>query len=194
MKTVIAFVLTLMIYMALLPSCKPSFPLVPLATLSNLTDSLELTVEEIGWQQDTEFISMDDRWYMTVKATLKNVSTDTIEFMNWSGDPSWRFTTDNENLWVRPKPLTRKNIYEAYPLAAGESYVYKLFIGRKEWNSVHVNCRIGFEWVKQATRNTRIDSVVQCGSGSTITFLTELDDPHNSVPFKTFWSAPIWLF
>ena len=193
MKTVIAFVLGLMIYMALLPSCKPSSPLVALATLSNLTDSLELTVEEIGWQQDTEFISLDDRWYLAVKATLKNVSKDTIEFMNWWGDPSLRFTIDDNNFRIRPKPLTRKNNYEGFPLAPSEAHAYKLYIARQEWNSIHIKCRIGFEWVKQVTRITKIDSVVQCGH-DTITFFTYVDDPHNAVPFKTFWSAPIWLF
>lgn len=194
MKTVVAIFLALMIYTVLLPSCSTTSPLVPLTTLSNLTDSLELTVEEIGWQQDSEFISMDDKWYMAVKATLKNVSKDTIEFMNWWGDPSFRFTTDNDNLWIRPKPLTRKNSYEAFPLAPSEVHAYKLYIARQEWNSIHIKCRIGFQWVKPGPRITKIDSVVQCGSGSTITFLTELDDPHNAVPFKTFWSAPIWLF
>jgi hypothetical protein len=128
---------------------------------------LRLTVVIVGaapqTRQDT----------FTVKATICNISKDTVRYLNMDCDYTAAFTTGKSMFHIVP-PLCYKNGPDIYTLAPGEKHNY-FFCLRFLYNSNRIAGapRVGFYWVKPTSQ---------------FPFVSDIDESSAS---QVVWSDPV---
>lgn len=107
------------------------------------SDELQLTVCKAGGYLD----SFRHTKYLTIKATIKNISDHKISYLNVDPSCYGVFTTDNDHVNLK-KPLgcRPQTTYHFYTLRSGEQKDFLLDVECPKENKQSLKFRLGFAW------------------------------------------------